>query len=101
MERTVKERSLEAKREWMKWYLREYLLSDHWQDKRKATLDYFDHKCAKCGREYNLHAHHTNYKHLWCERVGIDTVSRCEDCHAEGHGLEVESDEAVFEYSVN
>jgi len=67
---------------------RDYLKSDHWQNKR---LDKFNGKkrgCQICGdKNIQLHVHHLNYQHMGDEDCKKDLIIICYRCHNLIHQL--------------
>lgn len=60
----------------------DYLLTDHWQDVRMATLERYGYRCMGCGRTgVALETHHVTYVNRGHEEPN-DTIPRCGPCHA-------------------
>lgn len=63
-----------------------YLRSEEWAAKRKAALEYAEHRCQVCyGDRGQLHTHHRTYARLYDERPA-DLVILCAHCHKLFHG---------------
>jgi hypothetical protein len=58
----------------------EYLKSEHWMERRKAALKWWDSKCALCNGNGELHVHHRSYANLGQEPLS-DLVVLCKSCH--------------------
>lgn len=58
-----------------------YLSSDRWQELRQECLEKFDHKCATCNQNYQLHVHHRTYENKDTENEINDLVVLCSKCH--------------------
>lgn len=58
----------------------EYLLTSHWQEKRKLALKHNFGRCCVCGDRDNLQVHHLNYDSLYHESLG-DLSVLCANCH--------------------
>lgn len=65
----------------------EYLKSDHWQEVREKQLLQDEHRCAFCGSTEKLEVHHINYKNLYNEKPGCDTITFCDTCHRKYHRI--------------
>jgi 5-methylcytosine-specific restriction endonuclease McrA len=68
-----------------------YLQSEHWQEKRKETLDRCGYKCIACSSTVDLHVHHLRYmvggvSVRYRERPEDLTVL-CQKCHTALHKL--------------
>jgi 5-methylcytosine-specific restriction endonuclease McrA len=63
----------------------QYLLTEHWQKTRKATLAARGYQCEKCRkRGGELHVHHLTYARLGQERPE-DLQVLCSECHRWEH----------------
>lgn len=69
-----------------KWYS-EYLASDHWKAKSKATIERDGHKCLLCNSKKRLEAHHLTYDNIGNEPL-TDLATWCHKCHSKHHGYE-------------
>ena len=58
----------------------EYLKSNRWERLRAWVLIFWDHRCAICGSEINLHVHHRTYDRLGKELL-TDLIVLCKECH--------------------
>lgn len=64
---------------------REYLRSDHWQERRRMAVRGADGACQVCNaRDKQLEVHHRTYERLGAEEPW-DLVVLCEDCHGLFH----------------
>ena len=64
-----------------------YLESDHWNERRRRSIELADFRCKRCGAsapEVILHVHHKTYKRLGNEHDS-DLEVLCERCHREHH----------------
>ena len=61
-----------------------YLKSEHWKGFKVKALDYYEHKCQKCGSSRRLNVHHLNYYRLQHELMEDVTVL-CWYCHNKEH----------------
>lgn len=58
-----------------------YLLSEKWQQKRRAALKRAGYKCQYCGKSgIPLQVHHLHYRNFGKEKPN-DLRVACEDCH--------------------
>lgn len=65
---------------------RQYLLTYHWQRKRRAVLERSGRHCKRCWSEDRpLEVHHLSYDRLGCE-TEADLIVLCSVCHAKEHG---------------
>lgn len=62
----------------------EYLLTEHWQKKRRRSLIRGDYRCAHCNQSTDLHVHHETYENLWNEK-DEDLTVLCKTCHSRVH----------------
>lgn len=70
----------------------EYLLTDHWQQKRVGALGRAGSRCQVCNAPKTLNVHHRTYKHRGYE-YDEDLIVLCKGCHQLFHDngkLEVE-----------
>lgn len=80
-----------------------YIRSQEWQNKRKQFYSSSMYKCNTpnnkgtqwscicCGiTNVPLDLHHKTYKRLGNERINIDLVTVCRECHSEIHRVEKE-----------
>jgi hypothetical protein len=67
----------------------EYLKSDEWKIKAEQCKKLADYKCAKCGSDEKLNAHHLTYKNVGDERME-DLQCLCFSCHNKEHGNTME-----------
>ena len=58
----------------------EYLKSEHWQQTRKAALEFWGRRCSICKSGFKVEVHHNNYQCLGREKLS-DTTCLCELCH--------------------
>ena len=74
-----------------------YIQSEKWRRKRSQ---YFSSKmyktyptgkkagkfvCYGCGADGSLQLHHRTYKRLGCERINVDLIPLCRECHVKTH----------------
>lgn len=64
----------------------QYLQTEHWQERRKAALDRYDHECWRCNKRTNLQVHHLTYAFRGMESTE-ELMVLCGDCHKKEHGL--------------
>ena len=64
---------------------KEYLKSDHWQQKRIDALDHYGNSCVLCGSQDNINVHHRNYNNLGHENIKTDLIVLCKLCHEKFH----------------
>lgn len=70
----------------------EYLITEHWKNKRASKLKQVGNRCEICGSINDLQVHHLTYKlkngkcNLFCERLRHLMVL-CRNCHQEKHGI--------------
>jgi hypothetical protein len=62
----------------------EYLMTEHWQTVRAATLKRDDNRCRLCRSTERLQVHHNTYERRGCEDPD-DTITLCGDCHQMFH----------------
>jgi 5-methylcytosine-specific restriction endonuclease McrA len=62
----------------------EYLMTEHWQTVRAATLKRDHNRCQLCRSTERLQVHHNTYERRGCEDPD-DTVTLCGDCHQTFH----------------
>lgn len=62
----------------------EYLLSETWQERRKAALEWAENRCQICNSDKELNVHHRTYERLGNERLADLTVL-CKQCHSSHH----------------
>lgn len=74
----------------------EYLLTNHWQTVRLATLKRARYQCRICLKSVSLDAHHICYDNLGDERPE-DTIALCRGCH----NLQHETIKAVMAAQLN
>jgi hypothetical protein len=61
---------------------REYLKTDDWDNKRKATYRKAKYHCQACKAEgEQLHAHHIKYRDLFHVSVQKELMCLCKECH--------------------
>ena len=58
----------------------EYLKSEEWRKKRQLVLEFWNHECAICAANDNLHIHHRTYIRLGHEKL-TDLIALCKTCH--------------------
>jgi hypothetical protein len=58
----------------------EYLKSEHWQQTRKAVLEFWGGRCSICKSGFKVEVHHNNYQCLGHEKLS-DLACLCELCH--------------------
>lgn len=61
-----------------------YLATQHWANIRDQCLRRYNYKCAKCGSNRLVQAHHKDYSHRGRERPE-DVISLCRSCHEAEH----------------
>jgi len=71
-------------KETIDWYWSDYYNSPEWEEKRKAALDFYGHKCTICGTKDNLRVHHKTYSNFMNENMEDLTVL-CDECHHNFH----------------
>lgn len=70
----------------------DYLKSDKWKEIATRKRRKAGHKCQLCNNSNSvLHVHHTNYDHIYKERLQ-DLIVLCENCHKKFHGKEADND---------
>jgi 5-methylcytosine-specific restriction endonuclease McrA len=62
----------------------EYLLTRHWERKRRLAIERAGYRCEKCGFRYFLEVHHLTYERLGCEQPE-DLMALCRTCHRGQH----------------
>lgn len=74
--------------DYKRWYHEVYLRSDHWLELKDQAWERYGDECQRCRRigEQN-HLHHTHYRTLHREHLGVDVVWICADCHSFIHGI--------------
>ena len=69
--------------------LGQYYNSERWRALRNLTLNFYHHKCVKCGSSYELNVHHKHYKKLGNEDINDivagDLTVLCRRCHNDNH----------------
>lgn len=70
--------------DWQEFYTA-YLQKPHWQKTKHKAWCHFRGECQRCSGCEDLQCHHTNYKYLFREVVGLDVVLLCDVHHAEQH----------------
>jgi hypothetical protein len=65
------------------WY-RRYLESDHWIEKRKKFLIFWENACAVCNSAAKPEVHHRRYENLGKEKPN-DCIVLCAKCHKRHH----------------
>ena len=63
-----------------------YLQTEHWQERRKATLERYDYECWRCNKRTDLQVHHLTYAFRGMESTE-ELMVLCGDCHKKEHGL--------------
>lgn len=58
----------------------EYLLTDHWQQKRIGALERAGSRCQVCNASKGLNVHHRTYEHRGYEH-DEDLLVLCKSCH--------------------
>lgn len=62
----------------------DYLLSNHWYNKRKSYFKTYEKKCNHCGTDKEIHLHHLTYENIGNESFN-DLMPLCKDCHSKEH----------------
>ena len=64
----------------------EYLLTNHWRNKRKLIATMADYRCEICKKKITtgFHIHHLSYKHIGNEQTK-ELMFLCPDCHTAIH----------------
>ena len=81
----------------------EYLLTEHWKNKRLSKLKQAQHICERCGSDRSLQVHHKTYKldsgksNLFHERLK-DLEVLCQNCHQREHEIAEEEVLVPFLY---
>lgn len=63
---------------------KEYLQSEHWEERREIALIKADWKCSLCNKSESLNVHHRTYERLGKE-MQSDLTVLCRHCHAKFH----------------
>jgi uncharacterized protein YlaI len=86
----------------------EYIMSEAWAQKKQAFKEYaFKSKdirkrmCGGCLKPWapGFHVHHKTYKRLGNERINVDLIYMCRDCHEELHNKHKESDKSLWHFT--
>jgi hypothetical protein len=73
----------------------QYIKSRVWKERSRRAKSETGGRCAKCGREAPLDAHHKTYARLGREKNG-DLLVLCRRCHGREHGIFSEEDMLDF-----
>jgi 5-methylcytosine-specific restriction endonuclease McrA len=65
---------------------KQYLLTGHWQQKRREALERANHACQLCPATKGLQVHHRTYERRGCEDPSDLTVL-CGRCHTRHHEI--------------
>ena len=69
-------------------YNKEFLLTTYWKGIALVVKERAGNKCALCGADRNLVAHHTTYEHYGDELHHLEDLQcLCRDCHNKAHNI--------------